>query len=265
MALIDIQNVSKRYLVQQSRQLLVEDALRRVRGKTAEFWALRDISFQIEKGEKVAFVGPNGAGKSTLLAIISGVTHATEGVVSVRGRIGALLALGTGLHPDLTGEENIHLIGSLMGLRRKAVRAKFNSIVDFSGLHRFVEAPVRTYSSGMVGRLGFAVAVHADADILVLDEVFAVGDDAFSRRCISKMGEFAGSGKTVLFVSHTAGIVKSVCERAIWLEDGTIRMDGAVAEVTEQYERFVASVADAATVRRGETIEAAHAAAQKLS
>ena len=161
MAVIDIQNVSKRYLVQQSRQLLLEHAWRKVQKKTDDFWALRNISFQIEEAEKVAFVGPNGAGKSTLLAIISGVTHATEGVVSVRARVAALLALGTGLHPDLTGEENIQLIGSLMGLTREEVRAKFNTIVDFSGLHRFVEAPVRTYSSGMIGRLGFAVAVHA--------------------------------------------------------------------------------------------------------
>lgn len=264
MAVIDIRNVGKRYLVQQSRQLLVEHAWRKVRRKTVDFWALRNISFQIEEGEKVAFVGPNGAGKSTLLAIISGVTHVTEGDVNVRGRVGALLALGTGLHPDLTGEENIHLIGSLMGLRREAVRAKFNSIVDFSGLQRFVEAPVRIYSSGMIGRLGFSVAVHADADILVLDEVFAVGDDAFTKRCIKKMDEFTGSGKTVLFVSHTMESVQSMCERAIWLQDGKILMDGAVAEVTREYEAYLASGDEAATVRGSETIEAAPAAARQI-
>jgi ABC-type polysaccharide/polyol phosphate transport system ATPase subunit len=255
MAVIDIQKVSKRYLVQQSRQLLVEDAWRKAQGKTAEFWALRNISFQIEKSEKVAFVGSNGAGKSTLLAIISGVTHATEGVVSVRGRVAALLALGTGLHPDLTGEENIHLIGSLMGLTRAGVRAKFNSIIDFSGLHRFVEAPVRTYSTGMVGRLGFSVAVHADADILVLDEVFAVGDSAFTKKCIEKMGEFTSQGKTVLFVSHTMETVKDVCQRAIWLQDGKILMDAGVAEVAREYEACLASGDETATVRRDETIE----------
>ncbi len=264
MAVIDIRNVSKRYLVHQSRQLLVEHAWRKVRRKTVDFWALRNISFQIEEGEKVAFVGPNGAGKSTLLAIISGVTHATEGVVNVRRRVGALLALGSGLHPDLTGEENIHLMGSLMGLTREAVRAKFNSIVDFSGLHRFVEAPVRIYSNGMIGRLGFAVAVHADADILILDEVFAVGDDAFTKRCVKKMGEFGRSGKTVLFVSHTMETVKNVCPRAIWLQDGKMLMDGAAAEVTQKYEAYLASGDEAATVRRSETIEAAQAAPKEI-
>ena len=264
MAVIDIQNVSKRYLVQQSRQLLLDHAWRKVQKKTDDFWALRNISFQIEEAEKVAFVGPNGAGKSTLLAIISGVTHATEGVVSVRARVAALLALGTGLHPDLTGEENIQLIGSLMGLTREEVRAKFNTIVDFSGLHRFVEAPVRTYSSGMIGRLGFAVAVHADADILVLDEVFAVGDDAFTKRCIRKMSEFTSSGKTVLFVSHTMATVNSVCQRAIWLQDGKMLMDGPAAEVTEKYEAYLLSGDEAATVRRGETIEAQRGAPPQI-
>ena len=147
-----------------------------------------------------------------------------------------------------------------MGLTREQVRAKFNSIVDFSGLHRFVEAPVRTYSSGMTGRLGFAVAVHADAAILVLDEVFSVGDDAFTKRCTKKMGEFASSGKTLLFVSHTMGTVKSLCQRDIWLQDGKMLMDGAAAQVTEKYEAYVGSGDEAVTVRRGETIEAAQTA-----
>ena len=142
-----------------------------------------------------------------------------------------------------------------MGLTRAGVRAKFNSIIDFSGLHRFVEAPVRTYSTGMVGRLGFSVAVHADADILVLDEVFAVGDSAFTKKCIEKMGEFTSQGKTVLFVSHTMETVKDVCQRAIWLQDGKILMDAGVAEVAREYEACLASGDETATVRRDETIE----------
>jgi ABC-type polysaccharide/polyol phosphate transport system ATPase subunit len=200
--------------------------LRSIQRAAEPFWALRDVSFELGAGESLAIIGPNGAGKSTLLSIIVGVTSPTSGTVQRSGRVGALLELGSGFHPDLTGRENIQLNASLMGLSRRQVRERIDSIVEFSGLSHFIDEPVRTYSSGMMARLGFSVAVHLDPDILILDEVLAVGDQNFRKKCEDKIAEFARQRKTLLFVSHGLDTVLATCHRAIWLDRGRVRMDG---------------------------------------
>jgi ABC-type polysaccharide/polyol phosphate transport system ATPase subunit len=216
------------------------------------FWALRDVSFCVEAGESLAILGSNGAGKSTLLSIVVGVTSPTSGKVECRGRVGALLELGTGFHPDLTGIENIFLNASLLGLGRQQIREKLESIISFSELADFINEPVRTYSSGMVARLGFSVAVHVDPDILVLDEVLAVGDNNFRRKCEHKISEFAREGKTLLFVSHGLETVLAMCRRAVWLDHGRVRMDGPAEEVVRSY-RLDGASKQAAAAAGGES------------
>ena len=235
MPVIHLDRVSKAYHLHRQRQLLAQRALKKLRREGGVFWALQDVSFDVEAGESVAILGPNGAGKSTLLSIIVGVTSPTSGTVWCRGRVGALLELGTGFHPDLTGLENIHLNASLLGLGRADIRRKLSSIVEFSELQDFIGEPVRTYSSGMVARLGFSVAVHVDPDVLILDEVLSVGDQGFRRKCEEKIHQFAREGKTLLFVSHGLETVLAMCRRAIWLEHGRIRKDGPAEEVVRMY------------------------------
>ena len=238
MVIIDLDQVSKRYLLHQRRQLLSQHAWKQIRRTVKSFWALREVSFQLEEGERLGIIGANGAGKTTLLRLISGIAHATSGAIRVHGRVGAVLGLGTGVHEDLTGRENIHLVGSLMGLTRLEVRKRFDSIVEFSGLSTFIDEAVRAYSSGMVSRLGLSVAIHSDPEILVLDEVFAVGDAAFTKKCEAKMEEFTRSGRTVVFVSHSLDAVVSMCNRAIWLDQGTVRGDGPAREIMQEYGKF---------------------------
>jgi ABC-type polysaccharide/polyol phosphate transport system ATPase subunit len=242
MKAIDLQQVSKRFLIHKTREF----AMRRLGRKSAHtiepFWALRDISLQVDPGEKVALVGGNGAGKSTLLGIVAGVMTQTSGSVVSNGRIGALLELGTGFHPDLTGRENIHLNASLLGFRRADVERELDSIVDFAELKEFVDEPVRTYSSGMVARLGFSVAIHVDPDILIMDEVLSVGDRGFQAKCKDKISDLAGRGRTLLFVSHQMPAVLAMCPRAVWLEKGRVRMDGPSEEVVTAYESAVTSL-----------------------
>jgi ABC-type polysaccharide/polyol phosphate transport system ATPase subunit len=235
MPVIHLDRVSKAYHLQHQRQLLAQRAWKRLKRESDIFWALRDISFDVEAGESVAILGPNGAGKSTLLSIIVGVTSPTSGAVWCHGRVGALLELGTGFHPDLTGLENIHLNASLLGLSRADIRRKLSSIVEFSELAEFIQEPVRTYSSGMIARLGFSVAVHVDPNVLILDEVLSVGDQSFRRKCEEKIHQFAREGKTLLFVSHGLETVLAMCRRAIWLEHGRIRKDGPAEEVVRTY------------------------------
>jgi ABC-type polysaccharide/polyol phosphate transport system ATPase subunit len=206
------------------------------------FWALRDVSIQVESGEKVALIGGNGAGKSTLLGIVAGVITETSGKVFRNGRIGALLELGTGFHPDLTGRENIHLNASLLGFRRTDVERELDSIVDFAELKEFVDEPVRTYSSGMMARLGFSVAIHVDPDILIMDEVLAVGDRGFQAKCQEKISDLTGRGKTLLFVSHQMPAVLAMCPRTVWLDKGRVRMDGPSQKVVTAYEAAVTSL-----------------------
>ncbi|MDO9130581.1 MAG: ABC transporter ATP-binding protein, partial [Anaerolineales bacterium] len=192
-------------------------------------WALKDINFQVQQGEALGIIGRNGAGKSTLLKILSRVTAPTSGEVKVKGRIASLLEVGTGFHPELTGRENIYLNGAIMGMRKVEINRKFAEIVDFSGVEQFIDTPVKRYSSGMYVRLAFAVAAHLEPDILVVDEVLAVGDAEFQKKCLGKMGDVAHEGRTVLFVSHNMGMINSLCNRAILINKGKILLDGNVA------------------------------------
>jgi lipopolysaccharide transport system ATP-binding protein len=198
-------------------------------------WALRDISFQVHAGEVVGIIGRNGAGKSTLLKILSRITDPTEGRAMFRGRLASLLEVGTGFHPELTGRENIYLGGAVQGMRRHEIRAHFDDIVEFSGIEKFIDTPVKRYSSGMYVRLAFAVAAHLQADILLIDEVLAVGDVAFQKKCLGKMQEVATDGRTVLFVSHNMAAVRQLCNRALLLSSGRLLADGPVETVVTQY------------------------------
>jgi ABC-type polysaccharide/polyol phosphate transport system ATPase subunit len=200
------------------------------------FYALRDVTFRIQEGESVALVGTNGAGKSTLLSLVTGLVSPDLGQFSAEGRIGPLLQLGAGMHPDLTGMENVRLNAALLGLTRRRTGELFDSIVDFAGIADFIAEPLRTYSSGMVMRLAFSVAVHLDPDILIIDEVLTVGDYAFQVKCAEKMASLKRSGKTLLCVSHSAGAIEGLCERALWLERGELVMDGPLREVLDAYE-----------------------------
>jgi lipopolysaccharide transport system ATP-binding protein len=202
---------------------------------TEIIWALRDISFEVKKGEVVGIIGFNGAGKSTLLKILSRITEPSEGFAEVYGRVGALLEVGTGFHPELTGRENVYLNGSILGMTRSEIDSKFDEIVAFSGIEQFVDTPIKHYSSGMGLRLGFAVAAHLEPEILIVDEVLAVGDAAFQAKCIGKMGEVANSGRTVLFVSHNMSAVVQLCSKAYLLEKGRLKTSGDTMSVIQQY------------------------------
>jgi len=236
------EDVSRRFRVNPHRNLTLKEAIVR-RGilKTEEIWALRDVSFAIDPGVSVGFVGRNGSGKTTLLRLIAGIFAPTSGRLEVAGSVGSLLELGAGFHPDFTGRENIFLSGSIYGLKRRYVRERMDEIVAFAELERFIDLPVRTYSSGMHMRLGFAIAVHVDADILLLDEVFAVGDEAFQRKCVAKVFEFKERGGTVCFVSHNASAVERLCERALFLSKGRVEYDGETTEALKRYHALLAS------------------------
>src|SRR5436190_10621844 len=200
-----------------------------------EFWALRDVNFSVYAGEAVGIIGENGSGKSTTLKLISRILEPSSGSVSVKGKVSALLELGTGFHPDLTGRENIFLNGSLLGIPRKEMVARYQSIVDFSELHEFIDTPIKHYSSGMIMRLGFAVAINVDPDILLTDEVLAVGDEAFQRKCLEQIALLRKRGVTILYVSHALDSVRGLCKRAIWLDHGRMIADGPAGDVVDQY------------------------------
>lgn len=202
---------------------------------SAHIWALRDISFDVSAGDVVGIIGRNGAGKSTLLKVLSRITEPTVGEVRMWGRVGSLLEVGTGFHPELSGRENIFLNGAILGMSRDVIRRRFDDIVDFSEVEEFLDTPVKHYSSGMYMRLAFAVAAHLEPDILVVDEVLAVGDAQFQKKCLGKMGDVARDGRTVLFVSHNMQAVRQLCRRAILVDRGTVLTDGNAAAVTEQY------------------------------
>jgi lipopolysaccharide transport system ATP-binding protein len=214
-------------------------ARRVLRGRAPDqdpsIWALKDVSFTVAHGQVLGIIGRNGAGKTTLLKILSRIVHPTEGRVVIRGRVGSLLEVGTGFHPELSGRENIFLNGAILGMPRAEITRKFDAIVDFSGVERFIDTPVKRYSSGMYVRLAFAVAAYMEPDILMVDEVLAVGDAAFQARCLGKIGEIVSSGRTVLFVSHNMAAVRSLCTRAIILESGRLRLDGTVDACIQQY------------------------------
>jgi lipopolysaccharide transport system ATP-binding protein len=221
-------------------------------------WALRDVSFDVRSGEVVGIIGHNGAGKSTLLKILSRITEPTTGHAEIHGRIAALLEVGTGMHPELTGRENIFMNGTVLGMKKREIQGKFDEIVEFSGVGRFLDTPVKRYSSGMRVRLGFAIAAHLEPEILIIDEVLAVGDAAFQQKCLGKMQDVSSHGRTVLFVSHRMEAVRSLCSRAILLQHGHLYKDGPCAEIIAEYYRLLreaevdeASAADNPSFRRG--------------
>ncbi len=242
--ILEIRNISKQYRLGRAfqktetfRELLqraITAPLRAFHGssgkdgavKDERFWALRDINFDVAEGEVVGIIGRNGAGKSTLLKVISRITDPTEGFIKVRGRMASLLEVGTGFHPELTGRENIFLNGAILGMRKTEIVSKFDEIVDFAEVEKFLDTPVKHYSSGMYVRLAFAVAAHLNPEILIVDEVLAVGDVAFQKKCLGKMNEVSRGGRTVLFVSHNMAAVENLCRRGVVLERGKLVFDG---------------------------------------
>jgi len=199
-------------------------------------WALKDISFEIDEGEVLGIIGKNGAGKSTLLKILSRITEPTSGIIEINGRVSSLLEVGTGFHPELTGRENIFLNGAILGMRKKEIEQKFDKIVSFAEIEKFIDTPVKKYSSGMYVRLAFAVAAHLEPEVLLVDEVLAVGDIAFQKKCLGKMDDIAKGGRTVIFVSHNMGAIRSLCNNAIWLDNGRMVKRGITDEVVRDYE-----------------------------
>ena len=238
---IAVDHAARRFRVYPRESRALKDLLfarRQARG--SDVWALRDVSFQVEPGSAVGLVGRNGSGKTTLLRLLSGIVKPTSGHVAVGGRVGSLLELGAGFHPDMTGRENVFLNGSIHGLSKATIRERFDEIVAFAGLEDFIELPVRTYSSGMYMRLGFAIAAHIEADVLLLDEVFAVGDEAFQRKCFGKIFDFKQRGGTIVFVSHDAAAVERLCDRAVLLKDGSVFFDGATHDAIVAYRQLLA-------------------------
>jgi ABC-type polysaccharide/polyol phosphate transport system ATPase subunit len=239
---VELRGVGKRYFLgehlgqgQTLREAMSGLITRRGRSRSEELWSLRDVSLDVPQGDAIGIIGRNGAGKSTLLKIVTRITEPTTGMSRTRGRVGALLEVGTGFHPELTGRENIYLNGAVLGMPRRQVRLQFDEIVDFAGVERFIDTPVKRYSSGMYLRLAFAVAAHLDADIMVVDEVLAVGDAEFQRKCLGKMAAVERSGRTVLFVSHNLDAVVRLCPQAVWLDNGSVRDSGPSAAIVEAY------------------------------
>ncbi|HVF79939.1 MAG TPA: polysaccharide ABC transporter ATP-binding protein [Solirubrobacteraceae bacterium] len=220
-------------------------------GEPREMWALEDVSFSMEQGDVLGIIGRNGAGKSTLLKILARITEPTVGAAHIHGRLASLLEVGTGFHEDLTGRENVFLNGVVLGMSRREIQRRFDEIVEFSGVSRFLDSPIKRYSSGMKLRLAFAVAAHLDTEIVVVDEVLAVGDSEFQRRCLGKMSDLRRSGRTVLFVSHDLGTVAQLCPRTIWLASGRIHEDGPTEQVIRSYQQSFGSVGIGARLARG--------------
>ena len=247
--IIQVNNISKQYCVSGSSSVAptlpeafiakMKSAFNRGNGNHTSdsdlFWAVKDISFEVNPGEVVGIVGRNGAGKSTLLKIISRIIKPTSGEVNIYGRVGSLLEIGTGFHPDLSGRENIFLNGAIIGMRREEMRRKFDDIVAFAEVERFLDTPVKYYSSGMYVRLAFAVAAHFEPEVLILDEVLAVGDVAFQKKCLDKMKQVSREGRTIFFVSHDLLSVRKFCTRALLVESGQLLDDGPVTAVTDRY------------------------------
>lgn len=238
--IIRFDKVSKRYHLHRNRPRSFRDAfvlglMRREREASDTLWALRDVSFEVRPGESVALIGPNGAGKSTALKLISRVIWPTTGQVRVAGRVAALLELGTGFHPELSGRDNVYLAGALAGMDRAEIARKYEAVVDFAEIASFMDVPVKHYSSGMFARLAFAVAVHLDPEVLVVDEVLAVGDHSFQRKCLDRIAEIQAQGVTICLVSHAPEVVRSLCGRALWFDQGRLVADGSSDAVVLQY------------------------------
>jgi ABC-2 type transport system ATP-binding protein len=235
---IELRGVGKRYLLRQDGRYWVRDLVRRLMGRPVEhahLWALRGIDLEVREGDVVGIIGENGSGKTTLLRLLCNVTPPSEGALRINGRVAGLLELGAGFHPYLTGRENLYLNGSILGLSKREIDARFDEIVEFSGIGRFIDEPVKNYSSGMYVRLGFAIAVNLDPDILVIDEVLAVGDAEFQHKSKSKILEFRDQGKTIVLVSHDLTIIRDLCTRVYWLHRGRIREQGDIETITSSY------------------------------
>ena len=238
-AAVSFDDVSKRFVLRHERAYTVLESViglvKPTRRSTEEFWALREVSFEIVAGETFGIIGPNGAGKSTVLKLMARILEPTSGEVTVRGRISPLLELGAGFHPELTGRENVYLNAALFGVSQAEVQDRYDEIVEFSELKDFIDAPLKHYSSGMYMRLGFAVAANIIPDILLVDEVLAVGDEAFQRKCLRKIEEFRREGRTIVFVSHDLDTVRRICHRALWLDQGLVQAVGSTDSVIDSY------------------------------
>jgi len=252
---ISLESVGKRYrlgvgygaaegMLSKRLEHALRAPMRRLGGRSAksspdpaaeDFWALRDVSFEVEPGAVLGLIGGNGAGKSTLLKLLANITLPTTGKITVRGQVGTLLEVGTGFHPELTGRENVYLNGAVLGMRRSEVAERFDQIVEFSGISEFLDTPVKRYSSGMHVRLGFAVAAHLEPEVLLVDEVLAVGDTEFQRKCLGRIDDVARAGRTVVFVSHNLSAVQRLCDRTVWLDEGTVVEDGPTQAVVASY------------------------------
>jgi lipopolysaccharide transport system ATP-binding protein len=250
---IRVENLSKKYIIGHQQQEsytalrdviankvkffgnLIQNPKSKIQNSQEEFWALKDVSFEIKQGDRVGIIGRNGAGKSTLLKILSRITEPTTGSIKIKGRVASLLEVGTGFHPELTGRENIYLNGAILGMSKVDIKRKFDDIVAFAEVEKFLDTPVKRYSSGMYVRLAFAVAAHLEPEILIVDEVLAVGDVQFQKKCLGKMEDVGKEGRTVIFVSHNMGAIKFLCSRAIMLSSGSNKFDGVATEVIEKY------------------------------
>ncbi|MBS0227271.1 MAG: ABC transporter ATP-binding protein [Proteobacteria bacterium] len=255
---VKVENLGKCFLLGESFEHtlssrvgdLLRGRMRRAAGRE-EFWALRDVNFEVKEGEVLGIIGGNGAGKSTLLKVLSRITPPTAGRARVKGRLSSLLEVGTGFHPELTGRENVFLNGAILGMRKHEVERKFDEIVAFSGVEKFIDTPVKRYSSGMYVRLAFAVAAHLEPDVLIIDEVLAVGDADFQKRCLGKMNDVAKQGRTVLFVSHNMAAVQKLCSRAIWMREGQVASSGEPGEVIGAYLEASGQQASGEAIRPG--------------
>ena len=250
MTVIEAENIGKKYIIDHIKsnaqgntlREVVTDKLRNLFNKKEkdqvsheEFWALKDVSFKIEQGDRVGIIGSNGAGKSTMLKILSRITEPTQGKITIKGRVASLLEVGTGFHPELSGRENIFLNGSILGMKREEIKQHFDAIVDFAGVEKFLDTPVKRYSSGMYVRLGFAISAHLEPEILIVDEVLAVGDAEFQRKCLGKMKDASTSGRTILFVSHNLTAVQGLCNKAMYMQKGRLLEMGETNQVLATY------------------------------
>ena len=237
---VRVEDVSKKFRLYHERNQSLKSAI--LRGKTSrhdDFWALQNVSFDVAEGSTHALVGSNGSGKSTLLKCLAKIYWPTSGTIDYRGRMASLLEVGSGFHLELSGRENIYLNGSILGMSKKEIDARFDSIVDFSGIEKFLDQPVKNYSSGMYVRLGFAIAIHVDPDILVVDEVLSVGDSEFQKKSFEKFLEFKNLGKTIILVTHTMQVVRDICDTATWINQGTHVVTGDANSVVDQYEASI--------------------------
>jgi lipopolysaccharide transport system ATP-binding protein len=250
-AAIVIDSVSKRFTMHRDQPTNLKEKLtRRTRSTRSEdFWALRDVSLEIPRGTTYGLIGHNGSGKSTLLKLIAGIHRPTSGIITANGRVSAMLELGAGFHPELSGRDNIYFNGSILGLSRREIASRIDDIIEFSGIGEFIDVPVKVYSSGMYVRLGFSIAANLDPELLIIDEIVAVGDEEFQRRCFDRLYELRRKGTTIVFVSHSLALIQTLCDRVAWLEHGKLRAEGPAFEVVDQY---VAEVNAAESDRLGQ-------------